>query len=41
MIGGVPSFTKKGLIFELRGREGGKKDMHCSAQNIALFVDLL
>ena len=32
---------RKGELFELHRREGKLKDIHCSAQNATLFVDLL
>ena len=33
---------EKYYLFELQRREeGGGKDIHCSAQNAAIFVDLL
>ena len=31
---------EKGKLFELHRGEGGSKDIHCSAHNVALFVDL-
>ena len=32
---------RNGELFELHRMEGGLKDIHCSEQNAALFVDLL
>ena len=32
---------KKGYLFELHRIDGEFKDIHCIAQNAALFVDLL
>ena len=32
---------EKGLLFMLHRSDGGLKDIHCSAQNDALFVDQL
>jgi hypothetical protein len=32
---------RKGVLFDMHRREGGFKDIHCNAQNAALFVDLL
>ena len=32
---------EKSLSFDLHRREGGGKDIHCSAHNAVLFVDLL
>ena len=39
----IPTFYRYWLrcLFELHRREGGLKDIHCSAPNAALFVDLL
>ena len=41
MIGSDPLKLIKGQLFELHRREGDGKDIHCSAQNAALFVDQL